>query len=465
MDFLKQSTKTLSKNKSGPAAKIAIKKESNMFHYKILRIAGLHYREPIHALLHENPAFSAESYEEQKADIFKQHYIYTDSFSRGMRTLGHEAHEVLYDVEILQKSWAKENGVTFSTLNWQADILLAQICKLRPDILFFQDIHALPYSIRRNLKQIFPFVRCIIVHKGYPGNFNEMKEVDLLMVGSPRMVKQYEESGYRPYLFYHYFDDAVLTSLGCESTEQKQYDFTFLGSSGYGYGRGHASRYWMLKELIQRVPIEVWLTEQPELDEHKKVILSKQTRIKLRIRLLLKHCLSLMDYATIDNLIKQGHLPLKIRNIALDILNEKIIPQDNTIPIPSERLLDLFPNRIHAPVFGLEMYRILQKSRITLHRHSDAAIDAVGALRLFQATGVGTCLLSDTGTNMKDLFEEDREIVTYSSTEECIEKMTYLLEHDDVRRESAKAGQRRTLRDHTAMNRCLQIDEILQKML
>ena len=86
-------------------------------------------------------------------------------------------------------------------------------------------------------------------------------------------------------------------------------------------------------------------------------------------------------------------------------------------------------------------------------------------MRMFQATGVGTCLLTDTGRNMADLFEEDHEVVTYSSIEECIEKVNYLLEHDDVRRQIATAGQKRTLRDHTVMNRCQQIDEILQKML
>ena len=73
--------------------------------------------------------------------------------------------------------------------------------------------------------------------------------------------------------------------------------------------------------------------------------------------------------------------------------------------------------------------------------------------------------LTDSGTNMSDLFEEEKEVVTYSSIDECIEKVNYLLEHEDVRRQIAAAGQRRTLKDHTTLNRCQQVDEILQKML
>ncbi len=41
--------------------------------------------------------------------------------------------------------------------------------------------------------------------------------------------------------------------------------------------------------------------------------------------------------------------------------------------------------------------------------------------------------------------------------------MNKLFEHDDVRRQIAAAGQRRTLKDHTIMSRCQQIDEVLQK--
>src|SRR3989338_4809198 len=89
----------------------------------------------------------------------------------------------------------------------------------------------------------------------------------------------------------------------------------------------------------------------------------------------------------------------------------------------------------------------------------------VGNMRMFEATGVGCCLLTDTGKNLTNLFEKDREVVTYTSIEECIEKVCFLIEHDIVRREIAIAGQKRTLRDHTVMNRAIQINEILQKRL
>jgi spore maturation protein CgeB len=90
---------------------------------------------------------------------------------------------------------------------------------------------------------------------------------------------------------------------------------------------------------------------------------------------------------------------------------------------------------------------------------------SVGNMRMYETTGMGTCLLTDSGDNMADLFEPDREVVTYSSIDECIEKSRYLLDHEDVRRKIALAGQQRTLRDHTMSNRSLQVDSMIQGML
>ena len=89
----------------------------------------------------------------------------------------------------------------------------------------------------------------------------------------------------------------------------------------------------------------------------------------------------------------------------------------------------------------------------------------VGNLRLFEATGVGTCLLTDTGQNMIELYEPDTEIVTYGSAEEAIEKVNYLLENESERASIASAGQKKTLSSHTIFHRCQLIDEVFQSKL
>jgi spore maturation protein CgeB len=86
-------------------------------------------------------------------------------------------------------------------------------------------------------------------------------------------------------------------------------------------------------------------------------------------------------------------------------------------------------------------------------------------MRLFEATGVGTCLLTDWKDNLPKLFEPEKEVVTYKSVEECIEKVKWLLDHPQEREAIAKAGQARTLKDHTFAQRAIQLDEIIKRQL
>jgi len=55
----------------------------------------------------------------------------------------------------------------------------------------------------------------------------------------------------------------------------------------------------------------------------------------------------------------------------------------------------------------------------------------------------------------------DREVVTYGTTREMIEKIRFYLAHEDERRNIAEAGYARVLRDHTYERR---LRDLFQKM-
>jgi len=116
-------------------------------------------------------------------------------------------------------------------------------------------------------------------------------------------------------------------------------------------------------------------------------------------------------------------------------------------------------------VWGLEMYRILSASKITLNLHIDVAGSYANNMRLYEATGVGTCLVTDAKVNLHDLFEVGKEVVAYSSPEDCIEKIRYLLDNEAQRAAIARAGQARTLREHTYDRRMEELVEILERYL
>ena len=106
---------------------------------------------------------------------------------------------------------------------------------------------------------------------------------------------------------------------------------------------------------------------------------------------------------------------------------------------------------------------MLSDSKITLNTHIDISSEFASNMRLFEATGVGTCLLTERQENLKDIFEPDAEVVTYSCPEEAVEKANYLLTNADERKQIAEAGQQRTIKNHTFEQRAGQIDQMIRK--
>jgi len=114
--------------------------------------------------------------------------------------------------------------------------------------------------------------------------------------------------------------------------------------------------------------------------------------------------------------------------------------------------------------WGREMYQILRKSKITLNHHGDIAPYA-NNMRLYEATGVGTLLITDWKENLHEMFEPGKEVVGYRSPEECLELIQYYLGHNEERETIAHAGQERTFKEHTYYQRMQELVAIVRKYL
>lgn len=73
--------------------------------------------------------------------------------------------------------------------------------------------------------------------------------------------------------------------------------------------------------------------------------------------------------------------------------------------------------------------------------------------RTFEVPGCGGFLLSGRADNLQDYYEDGREIGTFGSTAELIEKIRHYLNHEELRASAAEAGWRRTLSEHTYQRR------------
>jgi spore maturation protein CgeB len=98
-----------------------------------------------------------------------------------------------------------------------------------------------------------------------------------------------------------------------------------------------------------------------------------------------------------------------------------------------------------------EMIGMFCSSRINLNMTASSQTGRRNQIkgRTFEIPGCGGFQLSEYADRIEEFFVPDKEIVTYTSTAEMIDKISYYLDHDTERIAIAEAGHRRALRDHT----------------
>ena len=121
--------------------------------------------------------------------------------------------------------------------------------------------------------------------------------------------------------------------------------------------------------------------------------------------------------------------------------------------------------RHRGGAWALDMYRVLAESIITVNVHIDVAENYANNMRLYEATGCGAMLLTDKKDNLAELFAPGTEVVAYRDAAHAIERIRYYLDHRDEAVAVARAGQVRTLRDHTYRVRMEELIEILKRQM
>ncbi len=408
--------------------------------YRILRVASTAYLSSINALLARDPDLIDAPFSDQMAAYFDQGFVYGDSFSRAMAGLGNETMEVLSNAEPFQKSWARQNGIPFNESNWVRDIVCAQVETYRPEVIYIQGLTTDPSGFlpTDEFRERFPFVQMVVGYTGFPHSPEHLEGIDLVIAGIPSIRDCYLEYGVPCELAYHGFDATIPIKLKRHHTDDTRIPLSFVGSTGFGLGESHRSRYWELVELCLGTEIELWVDDR--LDHSSPPIGEDQVR---------------QIGTSLQKSVRDS--PAHGAATMLMDLCRSNFGSDN----PAFPLSMLFPERCRPAVFGLDMLDVLRRSKITVNRHTDSIGNDVGNMRMFEATGIGTCMLVNDGRNMRDLFEPDREVVTYKNTAELMEKANWLADHDAERRAIAVAGQKRTQRDHSVERRCEAIHEMI----
>ena len=353
------------------------------------------YQGHIDQFYSRRPGLARRSYVEQQTALLDDYFGWAGYVTRAFRALGHEADIVFDNVEPLQAAWAREHGGTPNDRTGDA-LCLRQIAEFRPDVLFLWPRYLNREQSLQSARRLGPKIFVWIASPMHARP--SVESIDCVLSSFPHFVDRLQRMGATAEFFQPAcFDLAILAALA-RSAEGKEIHVSFAGGLSY---RAFSGRLNVLTRVASQVPLEVWGSGLDGRTPRRPWQVPSYLYWRWRSRLLVDHC--------------QG------------------------------------------AVYGLGFFSVLHRSRVTLNAHIDAAEGVASNMRLFEATGCGTLLMTEESPHLSLYFEPGREVVTYANPQELADRIQYYLCHEEERARIALAGQQRTLKDHNSMVRAEQL--------
>lgn len=378
----------------------------------LLEDYNLFYTEETKKLLQEN---SNLSYSQILYRLKAKKYYQSDSMAVAFDELGYETHLVIPEANPLQLTWAKENKFSIY-LKW---LIERPVRSFKSRVLkqYRNSYNSIQfYVLLEQVKKIKPEVIYF-----YSNIFITKKQIDILKKYGKKIVLQWSCPLWDEKKSFPYKDFDLITTA---AIQLKQH-FDNLGYPCFYLQQAFDKRITQSYQAKEYIGDVVFIGN---------FSLGHYYRFEV-LEFLLKNGIDLTIYG-------KGKDYIPVHSMVYD--------------------------KIKAPLFGLEMYHTYRKYKIAIHIHTTGKetdgfnwSQYAGAKRLFEITGAGAMLLTSFQENVQDLFEIDREVITYQSPQELLEKINYYLSHQTELEKIAERGMQRTLKDHSFNNRAKELEPIL----
>ncbi|QBK04421.1 glycosyltransferase family 1 protein [Hylemonella gracilis] len=354
----------------------------------------------------EHAGLSHASSQEQTQALLKAAFGTSDFYSRHLNSLGVDAHDLVANCVPLQKMWATENDVSFSAWALRLPHRTFRLPVIGAQLAALPGLMEVAIAQIRSLKPDVLYCQDLSF---FPGEVLKDLKSDVRLIVGQIACPLPPESFLKGY-------DLILTSFPHFVSRLRA-----LGVASAYFRIGFDTR---VLDLLGKVQRDIGASFVGGISRHHG------------------KAVPLLEYLATNT-------PIEFFGYGA-----KTLPRSSAIR-----------KRHHGEVWGLDMYRALARSRIALNRHIDVAENNANNMRLYEATGVGSLLITDRKDNLGEIFEVGKEVVAYSSQEEAAELIRYYLDHPEEAAAIARAGQARTLREHTYRHRMEELVPVLERHL
>lgn len=384
----------------------------------------------------DRPGLAGLDFEAQRAVLESDHFS-LNSLTRELKNLGYEVLEVYPTLQPLQSAWASEAGLDPNHIGVD-DIVVAQVAKFQPEIIYYEYNNAAAKLLLR-LRSEVGSIKLVLGSEGSALSVGRTwPHFDLILSCAPESLAKLSRIGFRSELLGHAFNPDVNQLL---AATPEPIPASFIGGI-VRRNQFHLEREKVLLDLVSQIPLRIFSASARAgwKDYAKAGAVSAAYLGVMAMR-----AVRVQERAS--------------RNFRWVRMIERIA---STPRLPVNRALSGY---LYPPVYGLDFYQVMRDSLVSINIHADSSPDYASNMRLYEATGVGSCLVTDWKSNLVSLFEIDKEVVTYRNGAEAAEKVRWLLDHPKERLEIARQGQQRTLRDYTFAQQAARMDDIIHRRL
>ena len=270
---------------------------------------------------------------------------------------------------------AAERGLAFSEGDWLFEITRRRSETSAP-VLIVADYSTVTAAFLHHLRDVCPSLRLVLGWCGAPYlDGSVFGACDIVLSCVPELVAHFRQQGHRSQHINHAFEPRILDKL--DTTAAPNADFVFLGSI-IKSDQFHLEREKILARLVDETDLLIWsevgqrlqLRRQGDAPERGSTGSNERVTVRTGIR------------------ARVASLPL-LAGVARRA--SRILRGGSATPAPAPSVDESIARRARPSLFGLEMFQQLHDSRVALNTHIDISPVNASNMRLFEATGVGTC--------------------------------------------------------------------------
>jgi hypothetical protein len=378
------------------------------------------------------------SYDKHLAILMQDSSANADHIPQALSRRGVNAYQFVVGDSKLASKWIKETGI--SKQSSLEEILVSQLSSVKAEVVLLQPHSLVSKEFLQELRNKVKSIKLVAAfHCAATTKLDLacLENFDFVVTCTPHFLELFRGHGLDACLIYHAFEPRILKKITASSVEQRK-GVVFTGSLWLGQG-WHNSRMQLLDQLASSgVDIDFYLSVR------------RDTLFKVGVKN--------ASYRLFKFLRSLGVTQFERNNRINQLLALSEAPHFQPVPSALDKLR-------RSPVFGLDMFQVLANSLACVNFHIDDADRYAGNIRLFEATGMGSCLITDWKENLSELFDVDKEIMTYRSNEECLDKVVWCAKNQEKARVIGIAGQSRTMKSHTIDIRAGVLDQWIRQRL